>query len=154
MAEPHSAAPSTARRYALSFAPSPGTLGWLAGSHWLGRCAAQLQPLQQLDIAGVAADDLHRLALIVRRELGQGRHLDHATADRPLSDDRPAVAQLEHAGGRDLIAGRHAGNHGDLIAAGRAQLHELLAHADQRPDIAAHKAALVAYRARYGSQPE
>lgn len=67
MAEPHSAAPSTARRYALSFAPSPGTLGWLAGSHWLGRCAAQLQPLQQLDIAGVAADDLHRLTAAPRR---------------------------------------------------------------------------------------
>ena len=35
-----------------------------------------------------------------------------------------------------------------------AGLDELLAHADERPEIAAHKAALVAYRARYGSQPE
>lgn len=35
-----------------------------------------------------------------------------------------------------------------------AGLDELLSHADQRPDIAAHKAALLAYRARYGSQAE
>ncbi len=33
-----------------------------------------------------------------------------------------------------------------------AGLDHLLAHADQRPEIAAHKDALVAYRARYGSQ--
>ena len=33
-------AATTAHRYAVYFAPSPGTLGWLAGSHWLGRCAA------------------------------------------------------------------------------------------------------------------
>ena len=38
-------AATTAHRYAVYFAPSPGTLGWLAGSHWLGRCAAQLRPL-------------------------------------------------------------------------------------------------------------
>lgn len=35
-----------------------------------------------------------------------------------------------------------------------AGLDELLAHADQRPGLASHKDALVAYRARYGSQPE
>ncbi len=54
-------------RYAVYFAPSPGSLGWLAGSHWLGRCAALLQPLQQLAIEGVAADDLHRLTVAPRR---------------------------------------------------------------------------------------
>ena len=54
-------------RYAVYFAPSPGSLGWLAGSHWLGRCAALLQPLQQLAIDGVAAEDLHRLTAAPRR---------------------------------------------------------------------------------------
>jgi len=42
--------PPTHHRYAVYFAPNPGSLGWLAGSHWLGRCAALLQPLQQLAI--------------------------------------------------------------------------------------------------------
>ena len=54
-------------RYAVYFAPNPGSLGWLAGSHWLGRCAALLQPLQQLAIEGVAADDLYRLTAAPRR---------------------------------------------------------------------------------------
>lgn len=58
---------TTAHRYAVSFAPAPGTLGWLAGSHWLGRCAAQLQTLPQLDIVGVAGQDLHRLTAAPRR---------------------------------------------------------------------------------------
>ncbi len=35
-----------------------------------------------------------------------------------------------------------------------AALDDLLAHADQRPEIAVHKPSLVAYRSRYGSQPE
>lgn len=55
-----------AHRYAVCFAPNPGSLGWLAGSHWLGRCAALLQPLQQLAIDGVAAEDLHRLTATPR----------------------------------------------------------------------------------------
>lgn len=59
--------PTPAHRYAVYFAPAPGTLGWLAGSHWLGRCAAQLQPLPQLDIQGVAKEDLHRLTAAPRR---------------------------------------------------------------------------------------
>lgn len=59
--------PGTAYRYAMYFAPSPGTLGWLAGSHWLGRCAALLQPLQQLDIDGVTPEDLHRVTAAPRR---------------------------------------------------------------------------------------
>lgn len=36
----HHSTPSAAHRYAVSYAPNPGSLGWLAGSHWLGRCAA------------------------------------------------------------------------------------------------------------------
>ena len=59
--------PPTHHRYAVYFAPNPGSLGWLAGSHWLGRCAALLQPLQQLVIDGVAAEDLHRLTAAPRR---------------------------------------------------------------------------------------
>jgi orotate phosphoribosyltransferase len=35
-----------------------------------------------------------------------------------------------------------------------AGLDDLLAHADERPEIAAHKPALEAYRARYGSTPD
>lgn len=58
---------STAYRYAVYFAPSPGGLGWLAGSHWLGRCAAQLQPLPQPRIDGVPPQDLHRLTASPRR---------------------------------------------------------------------------------------
>lgn len=59
--------PTHAHRYAVYFAPAPGTLGWLAGSHWLGRCAAQLQPLPQLHIEGVAPEDLQRLTAAPRR---------------------------------------------------------------------------------------
>lgn len=54
---PEGAAP----RYALAYAPNPGTLGWLAGSHWLGRCAAQAQPMEQLRIEGIAPEALHML---------------------------------------------------------------------------------------------
>jgi hypothetical protein len=52
----------------VCFAPNPGSLGWLAGSHWLGRCAALLQPLPQLDIHGVSAEDLVRLTAAPRRK--------------------------------------------------------------------------------------
>ncbi|EER60933.1 protein of unknown function DUF1045, partial [Acidovorax delafieldii 2AN] len=71
--------PTSAHRYAVYFAPAPGTLGWLAGSHWLGRCAAQLEPLPQLDIAGVPKEDLHRLTAAPRR------YGWHATLKAPFS---------------------------------------------------------------------
>lgn len=61
------ARPAGAHRYAVYFAPSPGTLGWLAGSHWLGRCAALLQPLPQLAIDGVPPEALQRLTATPRR---------------------------------------------------------------------------------------
>ncbi len=54
------------RRYAVAYAPNPGSLGWLAGSHWLGRCAALLQPLRQLDIEGVDPEALRRLTAAPR----------------------------------------------------------------------------------------
>jgi hypothetical protein len=43
-----------AHRYAVYFAPRPGSAWWDAGSHWLGRCAATnalLAPFQVADIA-------------------------------------------------------------------------------------------------------
>jgi hypothetical protein len=67
MTNNHATAPTAAHRYAVYFAPHPGTLAWLAGSHWLGRCAALLQPLPQLDIHGVARDELARLTAAPRR---------------------------------------------------------------------------------------
>ena len=72
-------AATTAHRYAVYFAPSPGTLGWLAGSHWRGRCAAQLRPLPQLNIHGVAPADLQRLTAAPRR------HGWHATLKAPFA---------------------------------------------------------------------
>jgi len=67
MTNNHATAPTAAHRYAVYFAPHPGTLAWLAGSHWLGRCAALLQPLPQLDIHGVAREELERLTAAPRR---------------------------------------------------------------------------------------
>lgn len=60
-------AATAAHRYAVCYAPNPGGLGWLAGSHWLGRCAALLQPLEQLHIEGVNPEDLQRLTAAPRR---------------------------------------------------------------------------------------
>ena len=88
MAEPQSIAASAAHRYAVSFAPSPGTLGWLAGSHWLGRCAAQLRPLQQLTIDGVEAEALQALTAAPRRRGWQA----------------PLVAPFALAAGTDWLA--------------------------------------------------
>lgn len=67
MTNNHATAPTAAHRYAVYFAPHPGTLAWLAGSHWLGRCAALLRPLPQLDIHGVAKEELERLTAAPRR---------------------------------------------------------------------------------------
>lgn len=84
--------PGTAYRYAVYFAPHPGTLGWLAGSHWLGRCAALLQPLQQLDIEGLRPDDLRQVTAAPRR------YGWHATLRAPFSlADGAQWLQLHHA---------------------------------------------------------
>ena len=56
-----------AHRYAVYFAPSPGSRAWLTGSHWLGRCAALLQPLEQPAIEGISARTLHQLTAAPRR---------------------------------------------------------------------------------------
>lgn len=92
--------PTAPHRYAVYFAPHPGSLGWLAGSHWLGRCAALLQPLQQLAIDGVAADDLRRLTAAPRR------YGWHATLKAPFAlapgTDWIALRQAVQAVARSL----------------------------------------------------
>lgn len=54
-------------RYALYFTPRPGGAHWLAGSRWLGRCAATRQALEQPQIAGLAAPEQQRLTAAPRR---------------------------------------------------------------------------------------
>ena len=49
-----------------------------------------------------------------------------------VDENSRGVAQLEHAGCHDFVAGFHARGHGDLIAARAAELDELLAHAAVR----------------------
>lgn len=55
-------------RYALGYAPSPGSVAWLTGSHWLGRCAAQLRPLNQPEIDGVPPEVLQACTAAVRQQ--------------------------------------------------------------------------------------
>lgn len=92
--------PTAPHRYAVYFAPHPDSLGWLAGSHWLGRCAARLQPLQQFAIDGVAADDLRRLTAAPRR------YGWHATLKAPFAlapgTDWIALRQAVQAVARSL----------------------------------------------------
>src|SRR5947209_18798007 len=52
--------------------------------------------------------------------------------DAVVDDDGGAWAELEGAGGDDFVARFHAADDRDLIAAGAAQLHELLADAEER----------------------
>jgi hypothetical protein len=59
---------TSAHRYAVGFAPNPGSTGWLMGSHWLGRCAASLQPMQQLRIEGVDETVVQQLTAAPRRQ--------------------------------------------------------------------------------------
>lgn len=88
-----------AHRYAVCYAPNPGSLGWLAGSHWLGRCAALLRPLQQLAIDGVTAEDLHHLTAAPRR-LGWHAPISAPFALAPGADWialHQAVQRLAHS---------------------------------------------------------
>lgn len=45
---------TNAHRFAVYFAPPPGSVWWKAGSHWLGRCAAANSPLEQPRFDGLA----------------------------------------------------------------------------------------------------
>lgn len=153
-------APPTAHRYAVYFAPHPGTLAWLAGSHWLGRCAAQLQPMQQLDIRGVAREDLERLTAAPRRygwhatlkapfALAPGVEwltLHHAVQTlahslRPFSMPPMQVQRIDDFLALVPMAGHPA--HSDINAAAAAcvtQLQPLAAPSSER-DLARRRAA-------------
>src|SRR5579859_2755928 len=68
----------------------------------------------------VSFTGLSSVVLGVRRDLGLGLH-------RVVDGDGRAVAQLEGAGGHDLLPGLDAVDDGDEVAARLARLHELLA---------------------------
>ncbi|WP_076999971.1 DUF1045 domain-containing protein [Variovorax sp. KK3] len=54
-------------RYAIYFAPRERDAWWLAGSRWLGRCAARNEPLPLAPVPGVSASRLHALTRAPRR---------------------------------------------------------------------------------------
>ena len=54
-------------RYAVYFIPALHSEWWAAGCHWLGRCAATGQPLQQPLIPGVTAAQFQRYTQEPRR---------------------------------------------------------------------------------------
>jgi putative phosphonate metabolism protein len=62
-----SAERTPAHRYAVYFAPAPGSAWWEAGSRWLGRCAASQAALVQPAIRGVGTDVLRQLTAEPRR---------------------------------------------------------------------------------------
>jgi len=70
---------SCAHRYAVYFAPAPGSTWWEAGSHWLGRCAATNAVLEQPAIEGLPAE-LQRQLTAEPRRYGW-----HATLKAPFS---------------------------------------------------------------------
>ena len=117
--------PSAAHRYAVSYAPNPGGLGWLAGSHWLGRCAALLQPLPQLDIDGVAPADLARLTAAPRR-LGWHAPLKAPFALAPGVDWlslHHAVQALAHSLDPIDLPPMHVQRMGDVLVLAPAASH-------------------------------
>jgi len=56
-----------AHRYAVYFAPRAHSPWWLAGSRWLGRCAARGEPLPQPPVPGLSAPELHQWTKAPRR---------------------------------------------------------------------------------------
>lgn len=54
-------------RYAIYFAPRENSPWWLAGSRWLGRCAARGEPLPQIPVPGLSAPRLQALTKAPRR---------------------------------------------------------------------------------------
>jgi ribose 1,5-bisphosphokinase len=79
-------------RYALYYAPAPHTAAWRAGSHWLGRCAASGEALEQPMLDGIDPPDLRALTAAPRRygfhatlkapfRLARGATLDELTAE-------------------------------------------------------------------------
>lgn len=58
---------SNAHRFAVYFAPPPGSAWWEAGSRWLGRCAATNDVLAQPTIDGIAPEQQRQLTADPRR---------------------------------------------------------------------------------------
>ena len=56
-----------AHRYAVYFAPPPGSAWWEAGSHWLGRDAATDTPMEQPGFDGLAPEPQRQLTADPRR---------------------------------------------------------------------------------------
>lgn len=57
----------TAYRYAVYYAPAPDSPWWVAGSQWLGRCAAQGTALAQPTVPGLGATEFAALTSAPRR---------------------------------------------------------------------------------------
>ncbi|MFY3383320.1 DUF1045 domain-containing protein [Paracidovorax sp. MALMAid1276] len=129
-----SSTPAAAHRYAVSYAPNPGSLGWLAGSHWLGRCAALLQPLQQLAIDGVADHTLQQLTAEPRRR-GWQAPLQPPFALAEGADWmalHSTVQRLAHSLAPCALPPLHVERLGDFLAlvpAARHAAHTDMAHA-------------------------
>ncbi len=155
-----------ARRYAVAYAPNPGSLGWLAGSHWLGRCAALLQPLRQLDIEGVDPEDLRRLTAVPRQQgwrapLVAPFALAHGADWMALQQAVQALAQslkplvlpplqVERVGGvlALVLPASHAANGAlqHIAAACEARLRPLAEPLPSAPEMAGPQAARPPFR--------
>jgi len=57
----------TPHRYAIYFAPAPGSAWWEAGSRWLGRCAATGATFEPPSLAGIERGTFERLTADPRR---------------------------------------------------------------------------------------
>ena len=87
---------SYAHRFAVYFAPPPGSLWWDAGSQWLGRCAATDSPLARPPIAGISPELQQQLTAEPQR------YIRFSTANS-MSQLKEAVARLEaKAAGQEL----------------------------------------------------
>lgn len=70
---------NNAYRYAIYFAPRPGSAFWEAGSQWLGRCAASQMIAMQPSVPGVSPHEFCQLTAAPRR------YGWHATLKAPFS---------------------------------------------------------------------
>lgn len=91
-----------AHRFAVYFAPRAHSPWWVAGSRWLGRCAARGEPLPQPPVPGLSAPDQHRLTKAPRR------YGWHATLKAPFALAPGADEAQLRAGLRALAAGFEA----------------------------------------------
>ncbi len=79
-------------RYAVYFAPAPQSPWWLAGSQWLGRCAAEHAVSAMPAIKGISDEDLRQVTAAPRR------YGWHATLKAPFAlAPNTAVQQIAAA---------------------------------------------------------